>query len=54
MAKLEKTFCAIKSEEIKILKKEIKQEISNPRFYCKKCLRVSNTEKLLCKSKKLK
>ena len=51
--KLKKTFCAIKGEDIKILKKEIKKEIGNPKFYCKKCLRVSSTENLLCKAKKL-
>ena len=53
MGKIDKTICSIKGEEIKILKKEIKKEISNPKYYCKKCLRVSSKEILLCKAKKL-
>lgn len=53
MAKLNKALCHLKGDEINILKEEIKKEISQPKYYCKKCLRVSVTEELLCKAKKL-
>ena len=53
MSKLDKTLCSYKGEEIKQNKEEIKKEISQPKYYCKKCLRVSKTEKLLCKAKLL-
>jgi len=53
MAKLNKAFCHLKGDEMKILKEEIKKEISQPKYYCKKCIRVSSTENLLCNPKKI-
>lgn len=47
-------MCKIKSSDWDGKKKEIRDRVRNATHICTKCFRVSNSEKLLCKPKKIK
>jgi len=49
-----KTLCHWNKIEIKENKELLFSIIKNPKYYCKKCIRVSNDEKLICKAEKIK
>ncbi|MGM0461974.1 MAG: hypothetical protein ACQEQ4_06090 [Fibrobacterota bacterium] len=51
MSKIKK-MCKIK--KLKDNKEEILEQVKSPTHICKKCLRVSADEKLLCSGKKIK
>lgn len=44
-----KTLCDWKKKEIRDHLPELEALIRNPRFLCRKCARVANTSKVLCK-----
>lgn len=48
MAKIKK-MCKIKEDKFKDLKSKIMKELREPKHVCKKCLRVSKNQDLLCK-----
>ncbi|ERP31333.1 phytoene desaturase family protein [Chitinivibrio alkaliphilus] len=50
MSKIKK-MCKVKG--FKEAKEELLQEVANPKYICKKCLRVSSNEKKVCKSKEI-
>lgn len=49
-----KKLCEIKKEDYKFYEEEILKIVQNPLFICKKCLRVANDKKFLCKGKEIK
>lgn len=49
-----KKLCGIKKDQFDSLKKEIINIVSEPTFICKKCLRVANEKRYLCKGATLK
>lgn len=48
MKKIEKTFCELTKSEIEKHSEEILKLIDKPKYFCKKCLRVSIDKKYLC------
>lgn len=42
-------MCKINEEKFKKIKEELVKELREPKYVCKKCLRVAKTEELLCK-----
>ena len=53
MGKSAKTLCEWKREKIEEDMDELKALVRDARFICRKCGRVSNDEKALCKPEKL-
>lgn len=49
-----KKLCEIKKEDYKLYEDDIIKIVKNPLFICKKCLRVANDKKFLCKEKDIK
>ena len=47
--KKNKTFCDLSKDEIKEKLDELILLTNQPRYICRKCARVSNTEDYLCK-----
>ena len=45
-----KNLCGIKKNDFHIYKDEVIKIVNNPNFICKKCLRVANEKKYLCKA----
>lgn len=52
MSKIKK-MCKANNKDYKEIKKELKELVNDPKFVCKKCLRVSNNEDKLCKPDEL-
>ncbi|MBN2280420.1 MAG: hypothetical protein JXQ65_07565 [Candidatus Marinimicrobia bacterium] len=52
MSKIKK-ICKSSEKDFKKIKEELFQEVKEPRYICKKCLRVAKTEALLCKAEKI-
>ena len=50
---IKKSFCDFSKEELKQHKEGIITLISNPKYYCKKCVRVSSKKDFLCKPKNI-
>ena len=48
-----KTFCDFTKNDIDKFEKNIKKMIKDPKYLCKKCLRVSSDKNYLCKPKKI-
>lgn len=48
-----KALCEIKKKDYHFYEDEIIKIVKNPLFICKKCRRVANDKKYLCKSKSL-
>lgn len=48
MTKIKK-MCKVKEDKFKDIKNEVMKEVKEPKYICKKCLRVSTTEDILCK-----
>ena len=48
-----KKLCKFKKANYKKNKKFILLHINDPKFICKKCLRVSDEKEFLCKSEKI-
>lgn len=48
-----KKLCDIKKKNYPLYEDEIKSIVKKPNFICKKCLRVAEHEKHLCKSEPL-
>jgi len=46
-----KKLCGIKKSEYEPYQEEIINIVKKPNFLCKKCLRVANDKKHLCKAK---
>lgn len=53
MAVLKKKLCKYAKEGLKKNEELIMAEVRSPQYICKKCLRVSTNEKLLCDSKEI-
>jgi len=53
MSKLKKKMCKLADDGLKKKEKEILEQVIHPKYICKKCLRVSSDEDLLCSPKKL-
>jgi len=53
MAKLDKSLCKLKKEDLEENLKEFKKLVSVPKYFCKKCGRVSAKKKNLCKAEAL-
>lgn len=53
MAKIKK-MCKADDEKFKKIKDDIFEEVREPKYVCKKCLRVAKSEDLICKPKKIK
>lgn len=49
-----KKLCDVKKDDFKLYENEILSIVKNPLFICKKCLRVANESKHLCKAKEIK
>ena len=48
-----KTMCKVKPKDFKELEGEILEQVSSPKYICRKCLRVASKKSRLCKPKKL-
>ena len=48
-----KNLCKLDSKEIENNLKEISKLVEKPKYICKRCARVSNDKKFLCKPIKL-
>ncbi|MCX5773954.1 MAG: hypothetical protein NTX05_05030 [Fusobacteria bacterium] len=48
-----KKLCSYSKEDIKSNFEDLKRKIENPKYVCKKCLRCSNTDEVLCKGEEL-
>jgi hypothetical protein len=48
-----KTLCDWKKSELEKHPDKLFALVKNPQFYCRKCARVANTSKVLCKPRKL-
>lgn len=48
------TLCKIKKSDYQQYEDKIIKIVKNPLFICKKCLRVANDKKYLCKGKDIK
>jgi hypothetical protein len=53
MGKTEDTLCKMKKNMIDEHFIEIKNIVNNPKYICKRCLRVAAKKKFLCKPTKL-
>ncbi len=53
MDKLKKKICKLNKEGFKKHEDLVLGQLQNPSFYCKKCYRVAQDEKLLCSPKPL-
>ena len=51
--KIKKSLCDLTKKEIKEFEKELKSIVTNPKYMCEKCVRVSSEKKLLCKPQKI-
>jgi hypothetical protein len=49
-----KKLCGIKKDGFQAYEDAIINIVKNPRFICKKCLRVANDKKHLCKPSSIK
>jgi len=49
-----KKMCKADEKKFKNIKDELFDEVREPKYICKKCLRVAKTEDLLCKAKEIK
>jgi len=54
MSKAIKKMCTIKPEEVNKVAKELKDQVTEPKFLCTKCLRVAADKKVICKAEKIK
>lgn len=45
-----KKLCDIKKTDFDKYKNELVTIVNNPKYICKKCLRVANSKKYLCKA----
>ena len=54
MGEINKVLCKLEKAEIRAMSAEICIQVSDPKFCCRKCVRVSSSKKLLCKPQKLK
>jgi len=52
--KITKTLCSLGRDEIKENMAKITEIVSHPKFICRKCARVSQKKKHLCKPVKIK
>ena len=50
---INKKFCDFNKKELKQHEEGIINLISNPKYYCKKCIRVSSKKDFLCKPKNI-
>lgn len=48
-----KTLCDWSKKKLESDGAELRTLVDNPQFYCRKCARVANTKKVLCKAKNL-
>ena len=48
-----RTMCKIKPKNLNELEDEFLRQVSKPKYYCRKCLRVATKKSNLCKPKKL-
>lgn len=48
-----KTLCEWKKRDLEKHPEKLLELVRDPRFYCRKCARVANTSKVLCKPRKL-
>lgn len=48
-----KTMCKIKPTHLDEIEDEFLKQVSKPKYYCRKCLRVATKKSNLCKPKKL-
>ncbi len=53
MAKVKKKMCKLAKDGLKENEEGILSEVLQPKYICKKCLRVATNNKLLCDPKKL-
>ena len=53
MAKLKKKMCKLAKDGLKRNEDGIIEEVLEPAFICKKCIRVASNRTLLCDPKKL-
>jgi hypothetical protein len=51
--KLQKTLCSLGRKQIEENIADLAEIVCNPKFICRKCARVSNKKKYLCKPAKL-
>ena len=52
MAKFNKAICKLGKKALEDNFDDLLKIVSNPKFVCKKCGRVANDSKFLCKDKK--
>lgn len=50
---MSKTLCDWSKSDLKKHPDKLFELVRDPRFFCKRCARVANTSKVLCKPKKL-
>lgn len=51
--KLKKTICEFTKSDLDKYEKDIRKLVKEPKFICKKCLRVSSKNDFLCKPSKI-
>ncbi len=51
-SKMSETLCDWSKSEIKERRRELFQLTVDPKFFCRKCARVANSHKILCKPMK--
>lgn len=49
-----KHMCDLSKKDFEKISEKVTIIVSNPRYICKKCLRVANVDERLCKPHKLK
>lgn len=50
---MSKTLCDWSKRDLERHPEKLAELVLEPRFYCRKCARVANTSKVLCKPRKL-
>ena len=48
-----KTLCKVRVSEVDALEPKLRKLLRRPKYMCRKCLRVCEKKKLLCKPEKL-